>query len=178
VVKMVVQELNVAWQPVGLQLAFAKRETEAQVIRIMGASEKTLCVSFEVRMPEAQGVLNLCLPAAVLNAILRRLIAEGDRPRRRSREAQVRMLELIGEASVGAVLQFPTMRLRAREIAALMPGSILRLPLPHHADAELRINGLAIGRAHPVWSGEHRGAQLEIEGVCDEDVAEAAMSVN
>ena len=178
VVKMVVQELNAAWQPVGLQLGFIKRETESQIERLLGPNEKMLCVSFEVRMPHAQGMLNLCLPASVLNAILRRMIAEGDRPRRRSKETRVRMRELMGEVTVGAVLQFPPMRLRAREVAALVPGSVLRLPLPRHADAELRIGGLAIGRAHPVQTGEHRGAQMEPDGGYDAGVAAETMRVN
>jgi flagellar motor switch protein FliM len=161
VVQMTVQELNLAWQSVGLEFVFEKRETEAAVARMLTAGEKTLCVSFEARMPEAQGAMNLCLPAVVLNAILRRLISEGDRPRRRSKEAQARMRELMGEAKIGALLQFPTMRLRASELAALTPGMILRLPLARHATSELRVGGLVFGRAHPVRTGEHRGAQLE-----------------
>jgi flagellar motor switch protein FliM len=105
--------------------------------------------------------MNLCLPAVVLNAILRRLIAEGDRPKRRSKEAHARIRELMGEAKIGAVLQFPMMRLRAGDLAALEPGTILRLPLPKHSTSELRVGGLQFGRAHPVRTGEHRGAQLE-----------------
>jgi flagellar motor switch protein FliM len=181
VVKMVMQELDLAWQPVGLEFAFEKRETEAQAARMMTPGEKTLCVSFEVRMPEAQGVLNLCLPAVVLNAILRRLIAEGDRPRRRSKEAKVRMRELMSEAKFGAVLQFPQMKLRACELATLLPGTILRLPLPQHETGELRVGGLQLGRAHPVRSGEHRGAQLEGGKSSDsqgELVATGTMNVN
>ncbi|MCU1225816.1 MAG: hypothetical protein JWQ42_3909 [Edaphobacter sp.] len=179
VVQVVVQELNLAWQPVGLEFALEKRETEAQAARTLTLGEKTLCVSFEVRMPGVQGVLNLCLPAVVLNAILRRLIAEGDRPRRRSRDAAARMRELMGEAKVGAVLQFPPMRLRAAELAGLEPGTILRLPLPRHEPAELRVGGLPLGRAYPVRAGEHRGAQLEGEryGLGVETAAES-VSVN
>jgi flagellar motor switch protein FliM len=105
--------------------------------------------------------MNLCLPAVVLNAILRRLISEGDRPKRRSKEAHARIRELMGEAKIGAVLQFPTMRLRASELAALEPGTVLRLPLAKHAISELRVGGLQLGLAHPVRTGEHRGAQLE-----------------
>jgi len=161
VVQMAVQELNLAWQSVGLEFVFEKRETEAAVARMLTLSEKTLCVSFEARMPEAQGTINLCLPAVVLNAILRRLISEGDRPRRRSREAHARVRELMGEVGIGASLQFPAMRLRASELAALAPGTILRLPLPKHSASELRIGGLQFWRAYPVRSGEHRGAQLE-----------------
>jgi flagellar motor switch protein FliM len=105
-------------------------------------------------------MLNLCFPASVLNSILRRLVAEEGRPRRRPSEARARMRELLGESAVGAVLQFPPMRLRARELSALVPGSVLRLPLPKHAEAELRVGGLVLGQAHPVRTGEHRGAQL------------------
>jgi flagellar motor switch protein FliM len=71
------------------------------------------------------------------------------------------MRELMGEAKIGAVLQFPVMRLRAGELTALEPGMVLRLPLPKHSTSELRIGGLQFGRAHPVRKGEHRGAQLE-----------------
>jgi flagellar motor switch protein FliM len=161
VVEMAVQELNLAWQSVGLEFVFEKRETEAAVARMLTLSEKTLCVSFEARMPEAQGAINLCLPAVVLNAILRRLVAEGDRPRRRSKEAHTRVRELVGEMEVGTLLQFPPMRLRASELVAMSPGTLLRLPLARHAASELRVGGLQFGRAYPVRTGEHRGAQLE-----------------
>jgi flagellar motor switch protein FliM len=161
VVQMTVQELNMAWQSVGLEFVFEKRESEAAVTRMLTAGEKTLCVSFEARMPEAQGAMNICLPAVVLNAILRRLISEGDRPKRRSKEAQVRMRQLIGETKLGTVLQFPLVRLRASELATLTPGMVLRLPLAKHSAAELRVGGLAFGQAYPVRVGEHRGAQLD-----------------
>ncbi len=186
VVQMAIQELNLAWQPVGLEFVFEKRETDAAVARMMTPGEKTLCVSFEARMPEAQGAMNLCLPAVVLNAILRRLISEGDRPRRRSKESQLRMRELMGEAKVGTWLQFPTMRLRASELASLAPGTLLRLPLNQHASSELRVGGFVLGHAHPVRTGEHRGARLEagLDNRSADDLAgsaepsDATLSVN
>lgn len=161
VIEMIVQELTLAWQAVGLEFAFEKRETEAQTARTMTLGEKTLCVSFEVRMPEVQGVVNLCLPAVVLNAILRRLIAEGDRPRRRSRESAARMRELMADSSVEVQLQLPAVRLRASQISSLELGTVLRLPVPRHEASELIVGGLSMGKARAVRSGEHRGAKLE-----------------
>jgi flagellar motor switch protein FliM len=185
VVQMTVKELNLAWQSVGLEFVFEKRETDAAVARLLTSGEKTLCVSFEARMPEAQGTMNICLPAVVLNAILRRLISEGDRPKRRSKEAQARMRELLAEVKFGTALQFPSMRLKASELAALEPGTVLRLPLAKHSISELRVGGLQLGRAHPVRTGEHRGAQLEgdIDGEILNDALESqgvveTMSVN
>jgi flagellar motor switch protein FliM len=179
VVQLAVQELNLAWQSVGLEFVFEKRESEPTVARMLTAGEKTLCVSFEARMPEAQGVMNLCLPAVVLNAILRRLISEGDRPKRRSKEAHARIRELMGEAKIGAVLQFPVLRLRAGEVTALEPGTVLRLPLPKHSTSELRVGGLQFGRAHPVRTGEHRGAQLDYANDNgDQNTASDGQSIN
>ena len=91
------------------------------------------------------------------------------------------MRTLLGETKVGAVLQFPPVRLRAVELTALEPGMVLRLPLPKHETAELLVGGLQFGRAHPVRSDEHRGAQIEGEyyGVRVEAPATAEMlSVN
>jgi flagellar motor switch protein FliM len=185
VVQLAVQELNLAWQSVGLEFVLEKRETDAAVARMMTHGEKTLCVSFEARMPEAQGVINLCLPAVVLNAILRRLIAEGDRPRRRSKEAHMQIKNLLGQVSVGTLLQLPQMRLRASDVAALVPGTVLRLPLPRTAAAELRVGRLHLGSAYPVRTGEHRGAQLEgelVDGLVGQSLNKQtenlAMSVN
>lgn len=161
VMEIVLRELNMAWQPVGLKFALGRREMESQVLRLMPGSEKTLCVSFEVRMPEAQGSLNLCLPAVVLNTILRRLIAERDRPRRQSSDARGRLGLLLAEAQFGAVLQFAPMRLNAEDLAQLAPGKVLRLPLGRNSGAELRVGGLPIFHALPVRSGEHRGAQVK-----------------
>ena len=161
VMEIVMRELNLAWQPVGLKFALERRETEAELIHIMPMSEKTLNISFEMRMPEVQGSLNMCLPAVVLNTILRRLIGERDRPRRRSAESRSQMTRLIQDARFGAVLQFSTMRLNALELANMTPGSVLRLPLPRQAMAELRVGGLPIFHAQPVRCGEQRGVQIQ-----------------
>lgn len=180
VVEMVVQELSLAWQPVGLEFALEKRETEAQAARTMTLGEKTLCVSFDLKMTEAQGVLNLCLPAVVLNAILRRLITEGERPRRRSVDASKRMRELMGVAIADVTLQLPVMRLRASQIAGLEPGSVIRLPVSRHECSELRIGGLKLSGAWPVRSGDHRGARLDgiAENVINEPALVAAPQLN
>jgi flagellar motor switch protein FliM len=161
VMEIVMRELNVAWQPVGLKFTIERREAQAQVARLMPLAEKTVCVSFEIRMPEAQGTLNLCLPALVLNTILRRLMAEGGRLKRQSPESRTRLKDLMSEAAFGAVLKFPPMRLSAQELGELAPGKLLRLPLPSSALAELRVGGQPLFHAQPVRSGEHRGAKVK-----------------
>ena len=162
VVQMIVKELNTAWAAVGLRFALEKREGGPQLARLMPGGEKTLCAAFEVKMPGAHGLMNLCLPTVVLTTLLRQTMAVQEKKLRRSPlEVRLRMRELVGDSLVGTVLQFPTVRLKARELAGLTEGAVLRLPLPRHSAAELRVGGLVLGRARPVRTGEHRGARME-----------------
>jgi flagellar motor switch protein FliM len=166
VMDVVVRELNLAWQTVGLAFALERRESDAQIGGLMPSSEKTLCVSFEVHMAGVQGSLNLCLPSVVLNTILRRLTAERERPKRRSGDTRARLRQLMAASKFDAALQFPPMRLNAHELANLAPGKVLRLPLAAQSPAELRVAGQPIFHAMPVRLGERRGAQIKALQPC------------
>jgi flagellar motor switch protein FliM len=159
-VQLIIRELNVAWAAIGLRFEFEQRENAGTAARMMSLAEKTLCMIFEVTMPEVKGFLNFCLPAVVLNSILRQLTSERDRPRRQTPEHHARLRDLAGATSVGMVLQFTPMKLLARDLASLTPGKVLRLPLSRYETAELCVGGLPMARAHPVRSAEHRGAQI------------------
>ena len=161
VVEIICRELTSAWQPVGLTFNFEKRQLQTQIARLMAPTEKTLSVSFEVRMPHVQGILNLVFPAVVSNTILRRLITDwGRQNRRRSPEMLARMEERLQHVRFRGALQLPSVRIHATEIEALQPGSVVRLNLPATSAAELRIAGIPLFRAIPVRAGEHRGVQI------------------
>ena len=140
VVQLIIRELNGAWTSIGLRFEYEQRESAGRAARMMPLGEKTLCVSFEVRMTGVQGALNFCLPAVVLNSILRQLAEDPDRPRRQSHENQRRMRDLVGSTTVGMVLQFAPMKLPARELATLAPGKIVRLPLSRYEMAKLCVS--------------------------------------
>ena len=91
VVEIICRELTAAWQPVGLSFNFERRQMQTQVARIMSVNEKTLCLSFEIRMPHSSGLLNLAFPAVVANTILRRLTSDWGRRRRHAPETRARM---------------------------------------------------------------------------------------
>ncbi len=160
VVEVVCRELSSAWQPVGLSFNFEKRQMQTQIARIMPVTEKTLCLSFEIRMPDASGLLNLAFPAVVSNTILRRLIGDWGKQRRHSPETRQRVRERCAMIRFGAALQLPPVRMAARDLDDLEPGRIVQLRLPSNRAAELRVSGVPLFEAHPVSQGEHRGAHL------------------
>ena len=161
VVEIVCRELTAAWQPVGLSFTFERRQMQTQVARIISVNEKTLCLSFEIRMPHSSGLLNLAFPAVVANTILRRLTTDWSRRRRHADETRTRMEETAKRIQFGCSLQLPTVRLAASSLEHLQVGDVLRMDVGAETLAELRVGGQALSLAQAMRRGVHRAARIE-----------------
>jgi flagellar motor switch protein FliM len=161
VVEIICRELTAAWQPVGLTFLFERRQMQTQVARIISVAEKTLCLSFEIRMPHSSGLLNLAFPAVVANTILRRLTSEWGRRRGHAGDTRTRMGNVARDIRFGCSLQLPTVRLAASALERVEPGDVLRLNVGTNALSELRVAGQALSLAHAMRHGAHRAARIE-----------------
>ena len=160
VVEIICRELTAAWQPVGLSFVFERRQMQTQVARIMSVAEKTLCLSFEIRMPHSSALLNLAFPAVVANTILRRLTSDWGRRRRHAGETRKRMEQAARRIRFGGSLQLPTFRLPASVLENLEPGSILRLDLAANASPEWRVGGQPLAHGQAIRQGAYRAARM------------------
>jgi flagellar motor switch protein FliM len=162
VVEIICRELTAAWQPVGLSFNFERRQMQTQVARIMSVAEKTLCLSFEIRMPHSSGLLNLAFPAVVANTILRRLTSDWARRRRHGGETRERMEAAVRRIHFGGSLQLPTVRLAASAIENLEAGAVLPLGLAANTVPEWRVGGQTLSRAQAIRQGSYRAARIEL----------------
>lgn len=161
VVEIICRELTVAWQPVCLSFNFERRQMQTQVGRVISINEKTLCLSFEIRMAHSSGLLNLAFPAVVANTILRRLTSDWGRRRRHAPEVRQRMEGLARQIRLGGTLQLPPVHLPADTVQSLVPGAVLRLNLAANTVPEWRVGGQRLSSAQAVRQGVHRAARLE-----------------
>jgi flagellar motor switch protein FliM len=138
---------------------------QTQVARIMSVTEKTLCLSFEIRMPHSSGLLNLAFPAVVANTILRRLTSDWGRSRRHAGDIRARMEAAARRIRFGGSLQLPNVRLSASTIENLEVGSILRLDLPANTLPVWRVGGQQLAEAQAIRHGDFRGARIERQNV-------------
>ena len=160
VVEVICRELTAAWQPVGLSFQFEKRQMQTQVARLLSVTEKTLCLSFEIRMPHSSGLLNLAFPAVVANTILRRLTTDWGR-RSHAGNARSRMIAALHRVRFGCSLQLPKARVRAGELEDLQPGTVLRLGVPANSMPVLRVAGHELHEAMAIRQGPVRAARIE-----------------
>jgi len=161
VVEIVCRELTVAWQPVGLSFAFERRQMQTQVARIISVAEKTLSLSFEIRMPHSSSLLNLAFPAVVANTILRRLTTDWGRRKRHADDTRARMEAIARRIRFGCSLQLPSMRLEAGALDHLQAGDVVRLNVGAGALSEWRVGGETLALALPMRRGAMRSARVE-----------------
>jgi flagellar motor switch protein FliM len=97
----------------------------------------------------------------VSNAILRRLTVDFGRGSRHPSETRALLQERVRRIRFGTTLQLPAVRISAKEIENLVPGSLIRLKLPAQASPLLCAGGQVFTAAQLVRQGSHRAARLE-----------------
>jgi flagellar motor switch protein FliM len=163
VVGLIVRDLQITWAPVlQLDIQFEQRQQHAQVQGLMLPMEKILSLSFEIRLSEAHGSINLAFPAVIANALMRKLRVQwtfsGPLPSRETRR-QIRQRLLDGRFET--TLSLPPSGVTVRELISLEPGSVLVLPRRALDPAHLNVAGKPMFLATPVRHARRRGARIE-----------------
>ncbi|MDR3764983.1 MAG: hypothetical protein P4M01_12900 [Acidobacteriota bacterium] len=161
VVRILCREMQNAWSALGSVFEFEERLQPTQLQRLMPPGDKTLCLSFEIHMPESHGVMNVAFPAVASNALLRRLDLDGGYSRHRGPSStRRRILEHSMDFAFDFALTMPDQKLPIRRLTELEPEYVI--PFLHRADAAIHGNvaGRTIYEAFPIRSGILRAAKV------------------
>jgi flagellar motor switch protein FliM len=161
VAKIICRELESAWTPLGTKLDLDGRQPPAQMQRFLAPTEKTLCLSFEVKLAETTGKLNLIFPVSISNTLLRKLSA--NRSYGKSRQAARNGGQLVAkmlECSFPIELGITAIKLPVNTLAGLVPQQVCNLGIPVLKSASLIIAGREVFAANPVRQGRLRAAQV------------------
>jgi len=161
VAKIICRELSKSWQPLGITLELEGRETGAQLQRFLPSNEKTLCLSFEIKVGDTQGMLNLVTPFAVSHPLLRKVSSEAVSPRTGSRRHSAERLKAkMLDCPFPASLELRGIQLPVHDLLALSPGDVRSLNIPLRQPSALIVDGHQVFEARPVRQEQLRAAQI------------------
>lgn len=163
VVRLTARDLQTTWAPVlSINIDFDQRQQHAQIQGLMLPTEKVLSLTFEIRLPDARGTLNLAFPAVVSNALLRKLSMQWSYAERSPSQENIAALRRrLLESSFSVNLSLPPSPLSVRELVGLEPGRVLVLPKRAHDPIVLNVAGKPMFQAYPVKQGSNRGARID-----------------
>ena len=161
VTRIMCRELQTSWRAISLQFNFGARQQILQTQRLMPQDEKNLCLSFEIKMSETRGTLNLAVPAVVSNALLRKISADFSYQRPRGPvEARLQIQKKLLNCLFPVELSMPGLQVPLQKLTDLAPDHLLLFPMDAADPAALMLGGVRLCSATPVRLGAHRAARV------------------
>ncbi|MGE3840657.1 MAG: flagellar motor switch protein FliM [Vicinamibacterales bacterium] len=142
VVKLIVENLTEAWRSiVEVQFKVTGRETRPQMLQVAAPNEVVVQLGFDMRLGDARGMLNLCVPATAIEAVGASFAQTWHRFRREPTAADRRSLHDNLLQVVLAVEAGLESQLRARDLITLRPGDVLSLGCSVAQPVNVRVRG-------------------------------------
>jgi len=161
IIRIVCRELQTSWQAIALEFNFEKRQPFLQTQRLMPPEEKNLCLSFEIKMSETRGTLNLAIPAVVSNALLRKISADFSYQRPRSPiEGRLQIQKKLLDCLFPVELSMPHLQVPLQNLTGLVPGDLLSFSRSASDPAVLLVDDVRLCLATPVRVDTRRAARV------------------
>jgi flagellar motor switch protein FliM len=145
ILRKLLVDLQQAWAQIGkFEVRLLNLETNPQFVQLTSPNDIAILVTFDVRVGDVEGVMSLCLPFAMLEPILPKLMtqrwfgtapAAGTGAVTREIEGNLRTASLELRAVLEAV-QIPI-----SQLTQLAPGDILPLPWGETLDVTVEVGG-------------------------------------
>ncbi|HLG55875.1 MAG TPA: flagellar motor switch protein FliM [Vicinamibacterales bacterium] len=173
VVKLMLDNLTETWKPVAnMEFRIQGRETRPQMLQVTGATEIVILLVFDIRIADTRGMVNLCIPAAAIEAVGEAFAQGWQRARRQPTADEETWLHAnLGRVSLPVTALLET-TLPARDLIALRPGDVLSLghaatlPIDVHVGTVRRFGGrlTRVGSGTGVLVESMVGSAASLEG--------------
>jgi flagellar motor switch protein FliM len=155
-VKLILENLTETWTAIVERVEFTiqARETRPQMLQVVAPNEIVLVLAFDVKVGEARGMLNLCVPASVIELAGSNLARTWQRSHRApTTDDEQRLLNVLARVPLPVSARLET-RLSASDLVNLRVGDILALGQSARAPIEVLIGSTPKFRGH---LAEHDG---------------------
>ena len=162
VIKLILENLTETWRTVfDLEFRIQGRETRPQMLQVAGPSEVVILLVFDLKVGDIRGMLNLCIPASVIEAAGSAFVQGWHRTRRDPTPTeQLWLHDNIGRVPFSVTSTLDT-RLRVREFVRLKPGDVLSLGVPTETAVDVRVGGNVKFRGRLTAHDDHAAVVIE-----------------
>lgn len=163
VVKLLLENLSVTWQQfTPVQFRIHGRETRPQMLQVAAPNEAMILLAFDLRIGDARGMLNLCVPISVVETLGARCTQTWYRTQREvGAEERAALHDNLGRVPMKVSASLAT-TLSTRDFLRLRPGDVISLGLPLHHPISVKVGAMEQFEGRPVRIGHHAGIAIEV----------------
>lgn len=133
VINIVLKDLEEAWKQIVPNIRFKKEvsENSPHIVQVVSQTEVVVLITFEVRFGEATGMINICIPALVLEPVLSKINSQDwmmSATHGRTGENSLQMLSLVSDIKVTLFVEVGQLQAQLGKIIDLEEGDLIVLP--------------------------------------------------
>lgn len=158
VIDLILVALGNSWSDIcEMELSVAQVESNPQLVQIVPPNEVVVLLSFEVRLADARGILNLCIPFNTIESKASKLTSDswGANKKRQLDDTQRMNLDAgLTQAKIELNIRLAETRLSTADTMNLEIGDIIMTEVPSDRGADVCVDGRPIFKGAP---GVYRG---------------------
>ncbi|MCD6326099.1 flagellar motor switch protein FliM [bacterium] len=142
VIQQALTGLKEAWaQAIEIEIKIVERETSPQLIQIAAPNEPVVLISFEVKISDLSGMMNLCVPTRMIEPVSNRFTQDWHSVSSKNRPEDIGtwINELMSEIPLPVSVLLGKTVLPVKEILNLEVGNILVLPNKAYSPLTVKI---------------------------------------
>ncbi len=161
IVRIICRDLQTSWQGINLEFTFGASVQVSQAQRLMPPDEKNLCLSFELKLSESSGSLNVAVPALVSNALLRKISTDNSyqRPRVRT-DSREQIRKKLLDCPFDVALSMSHLEVPLEDLSRLALGDVLAFSRSASSPAIIEVDDVPLCTATPVRVHNRRAGRV------------------
>jgi flagellar motor switch protein FliM len=161
VVKLLLDHLTETWKSVTeIRFQIHARETRPQMLPVVSWNEIIILMTFDLKVGEARGMLNICVPASLIEATGTNFAQGLQQAKRERTPAEGQWLtDSLGMAPLTVTADIET-SLRTRELLCLEPGQVLNLGAPLDSGVNVKVGDIIKFRGRLAASAGRAAVQV------------------
>jgi len=162
VVKLILRDLEESWkQIIRLKMSIGATETSPQLIQVVAPNEIVVLIVFELKVGEAKGFMNFCIPSIVLEPIAHRFSQDWYADRAKTSVEEMKKIKLnLLKTRIGIDAGLMGNHMSASALMEIREGDIIKLESRVNDEMMVRLNGVPKFRVFPVKKERKKAVQI------------------
>jgi len=162
VVKLILRDLEESWkQIVKLRMAIAATETSPQLIQVVAPNEIVVLIVFELKVGEAKGFMNFCIPSIVLEPIAKRFSQDWYADRAKTSVEEVKKIKLnLLRTHITVEAGIYDNYITIKDLMELKSGDVIKLESRISDEIHVRLNGVKKFNAYQIKKDRKKAIQI------------------
>jgi flagellar motor switch protein FliM len=162
VVKLILRDLEESWKQIAkLRMAIVATETSPQLIQVVAPNEIVVLIVFELKVGEAKGFMNFCIPSIVLEPIAKRFSQDWYADRAKTSVEEVKKIKLnLLKTGITVEAGIYENYITVKDLMELGAGDVLKLETKVHDEINVKLNGVKKFNAYQVRVDRKKAVQV------------------